>query len=274
MNKVDGEHVCDHCFENSNIEIIHDASHQPEWKFFGNSTDRKFGVELEVDRKFSEDKLDNSQVISANQCINENGDFTFFKADSSLTNGYEIVSHPCSLEIHQNSILWQETMDLLVDQDYEIFPETTGLHVHISRDSFGKTLQEQELNIAKLLILFEVNIFKIIRFSGRTNQEKIKKYCKFYGISEDETNITLLEKAKKADRYYAVNIQNEDTIEIRIFSGTLEYDQFMASLEFCSLLLDIVSKFSVQEITQTNWGKITEEGKDYEYFYSRAVNFL
>ena len=122
--------------------------------------------------------------------------------------------------------------------------------------------------------LTDEDIVKIIRFSGRVNQEKIKKYCKFYGISEDETNITLLEKAKKADRYYAVNIQNDDTIEIRIFSGMLDYNQFMASLEFCSLILDIVTKFSVQEITQLNWEKITEFGKDYEYFYSRAVNFL
>jgi len=274
MEIIDGEFVCSMCAENCQIDIIHEASHQPEWKFYGNTNDRKFGVELEIEKKFSSEELDNSQVITANQTINENGDFTFFKVDSSLTNGYEIVSHPCSLEIHQNSILWQETMDLLIDQDFEIFPDTTGLHVHIDRNSFGSTIQEQELNIAKLLILFEVNIFKIIRFSGRVNQEKIKKYCKFYGISEDETNITLLEKAKKADRYYAVNIQNDDTIEIRIFSGMLDYNQFMASLEFCSLILDIVTKFSVQEITQLNWEKITEFGKDYEYFYSRAVNFL
>jgi hypothetical protein len=42
-----------------------------------------------------------------------------------------------------------------------------------------------------------------------------------------------LTKYQNRDRYAALNWQNDNTVEFRIFRGTLKYETFMASMELC-----------------------------------------
>ena len=39
------------------------------------------------------------------------------------------------------------------------------------------------------------------------------------------------------DRYYAVNLSNDDTIEFRLFRGTLNPDSFLATLELVNTIV-------------------------------------
>lgn len=63
------------------------------------------GVELEID------KGDNvRECASALKTLSEREDYFYLKSDGSLDNGIEIVTHPCSLEYHENSFPWKEVV--------------------------------------------------------------------------------------------------------------------------------------------------------------------
>ena len=55
-----------------------------------------------------------------------------------------------------------------------------------------------------------------------------------------DNDSSLIYKAKKKDgnseRYVAINLKNSQTIEIRIFRGTLNFNSFMKNIEFAHAL--------------------------------------
>lgn len=82
-------------------------------------------------------------------------------------------------------------------------------------------------------------------------QDKIQKvaqrrdntYCR-YSFCEDQEDIALIYKKYKneqiRERYIAINFQNRDTIEFRIFKGTLYTDSIYAYLEFCDSIIEFL----------------------------------
>lgn len=241
-------YYCEACWREKENEysVIYQYNYKPTPEFYGsnNRNDLFLGVELEVDGRGEDD--DNAQKI-----IDIMNEFVYCKHDGSLNNGFEIVSHPATLEYHRNKANWDEALEELKELGYKSHDaETCGLHVHLSRKAFGSSSEEQDLNIMKLLYLFEKFWDKIKRFSRRTD-EQINRWAARYGLIEpiDE----LLERAKGAGRYYAVNLQPYNTIEIRIFRGTLKYNTFIATLEFCQHLYNTVMNRSIEELQQMTW---------------------
>ena len=92
---------------------------------------------------------------------------------------------------------------------------TCGLHVNISRLAFGCTYEQQEAAIARLLYFVEKFWAELLRFSRRTQSQMnhAKNSC--------------------AGRYTAVNLTNADTVEIRMFRGTLKLNTLKATLPVC-----------------------------------------
>ena len=63
-------------------------------------------------------------------------------------------------------------MNAAVSMGYRSHQATTcGLHVHISRDAFGRTEQAQEAAIARLLFFVEKHWNELLKFSRRTNRQ-------------------------------------------------------------------------------------------------------
>lgn len=262
-NENDGCTYCEDCINNHNI--IHDYDYKPDPEFYGEGI-RFFGVELEVD------KGDYCQETAGT--IQDNNNEIYCKHDGSLDDGFEIVSHPCTIDYHLNSLDWQGIMEICKDNNFLSHDAVTcGLHVHISRKAFGNNNTEQELNIAKLIYLFEKFWSQIKIFSRRTEQQ-INNWAKNYGLTTINEAIT--ESKNKKGRYYAVNLNNTHTIEIRIFRGTLKYNTFAATLQFCDLLMDIVTKNDIQQVQALTWQDITTQIVKHqeltEYFIQRELN--
>jgi len=154
--------------------------------------------------------------------------------DGSLSSsGFEIVSHPASLDYHTNKLGWKELMDVCLDNDYRSHDtETCGLHIHLSRTFLGNNEIEQELNTAKLIILFDrFWTSHIIPFSRR-NVETITRWADKPSLEcvNTETENEIVDKVKKyksLGRYKAINLQNSETIEFRLFRGTLNFNTLM-----------------------------------------------
>ncbi|WP_312635403.1 hypothetical protein [Oscillibacter sp.] len=87
---------------------------------------------------------------------NREAEHIYIKHDGSLNKGMEIVTHPMTLDYHKARMLWAAAMEMALAKGYYSHrAETCGLHVYVSRISFGKTEDAQEAVIARILFFVE-----------------------------------------------------------------------------------------------------------------------
>ena len=274
---MDGR-VCQSCAHDirKNLTYLHPYAYKPEPIFYSLPSELMkpyYGIELEIDREEEDynSHIENHAVEIHNQsngsdlCDYEK--YVYIKQDGSLDKGMELVTHPCTYAYHMQKMGWKYILDECDRQGYSSHDiGTCGIHIHISKVAFGSTITKQELNIAKLLLFFETNWSNIKKFSRR-NTDSIKKYCDRYGnLSVSEPVEETVKKAKDAKgRYFAVNLQNENTIEIRIFRGTLKIETFKASLQFTHLLTELMPTISLQDTLNLTWNNLIETASEKGY---------
>jgi hypothetical protein len=240
--------------EEEGAKLINGYSYKPTPKFFTLPYDDKntpfLGIELEIERRNS-NSIKHGEL--AQQIENERW---YFKSDGSLTDGFEIVTHPLTFNylIHaKESIL--NSLKVISDNGYNSYnANTCGMHVHISKKSFT-TWQ-----LYRFMKFFVENKEFIIGIS----QRKLDKLQKWANI-EDESNSELIYKAKKKDgnsaRYVAINLQNYATIEVRIFRGTLNPQSFYKNIEFVYSLFMYTKEFN--EISLDGYKEYISNSCDY-----------
>ena len=103
MDDLDDVPYCEHCYHILYREPIHHYHYVPEFHFFG-SGKRYFGVELEID-KGGEDKDNAKEILDVGNAESEY-DRIYCKHDGSLVDGFEIVTHPMTLEYHESQMPW------------------------------------------------------------------------------------------------------------------------------------------------------------------------
>ena len=218
-----------------------------------------YGVELEVDN--GDDRED---VASELQAITND---IYCKDDGSLNDGIEIVSHPATLDHHLNSLPWEKLTDIARENGFRSHNTTTcGLHVHASRILFGKTRQAQDLTIAKIMLLFDKYWSnEILKFSRRISLSAIEEWSKkpdAYILPTDTTG-EAREKVKcyTRDRYRAINLCNAETVEFRIFRGTLKVDTIKATIAWVDAIIKFCKRTSLEHLDSTTWHDIFKTTK-------------
>ena len=151
------------------------------------------------------------------------------KSDGSIQNGFEIVTCPATLDIHLQvfkSFFDNLPPDLTVKSN-------VGMHVHISRKPLS------QLTIGKITEFLnrDENKTFIHHIAGR----KDNHYCKM-----DKTrSITFPWRYKHGgDRYNALNLNNQNTIEVRLFATPMDYKTFASRIQFVQALVDYCSPAS------------------------------
>ncbi|MGN1339172.1 MAG: amidoligase family protein [Oscillospiraceae bacterium] len=263
-----------YCEECAPDENVHSYSYKPDPVFhrigyhgFRPSIDGErqplyLGVELEVDNGNDE------------SCVSSkfDEDDVYCKEDGSLGSyGFEIVSHPRTLESHKEYD-WGEIMDKCLHYEYRSHNTSTcGLHIHVNRDFFG-TYTDSDLAAAKLILLmarFWDGFF--VPFSRRSSDalsEWAEKPLSTDTPEKGDTIETIQEKVRNAarNRYKAVNVRNRDTIEFRLFRGTLRYETFIATLELVDGLCNWVNNHTLDEALDATLEDIlnSEEFKEFD----------
>lgn len=112
---------------------------------------------------------------------------------------------------------------------------------------------KQDAVIARILYFFEKFWDELLKFSRRTPRQ-LERWAARYGYKEQPRDI--LEHAKKGchgGRYTCVNLQNPDTVELRIFRGSLRYSTLMATLQLADRICDAALYLSDQELQALSW---------------------
>ena len=240
--------LCYSCY-NSRHKAICDYYYKPEPLFRGDGP-RYFGVELEIDGAGE----DGESACEIMEIANSNGlENLYCKHDGSLDDGFEMVTHPMTLDYHMREMPWKNILHSAVQMGYTSHQAgTCGLHVHVNRNAFGETERERDAVIARILFFFEKNWEELLKFSRRT-QSQLNHWAACYGYKDQPKE--LLDHAKKgnAGRYTSVNLTNADTIEFRIFRGTLKYNTLIATLQLLDRICDVALFLSDDQIKEMSW---------------------
>lgn len=240
-----GNRVCFSCYNSpenrkSFIRRYHDT---PELMFYKDNTEDKtprnfkgFGVELEVD-----EGLENNERISK-LTIDTLKNEAYTMRDGSVPKGFEIITHPHE-EKSLFSMEWKKLFTELKRRRYNSERGgKCGLHLHISKRYF-----KDEKAVCKMLYFYEKFQTDILRFSRR-EKSSVERWCSFYTRPKDRITLKKAENIHYTynhdvrghdHKYKCVNFQKENTIEIRIMRGTIDYKDFIATLKF---MIEIAKK--------------------------------
>lgn len=222
-----GDTYCERCW--SLISVIHDYSYNPSPKFLnlteqkGNSKNLYMGLELEV--SYPEKIEDKGKKLKAFlEKINVCGMY-YLKHDSSIQ-GFEIVTHPFTLEYGIKYMKLKEILDWLKFQGFLSNNDCNcGLHIHFNEDFFNMD------NKTKLRIF--INRYKQLLFKLSGRKEINNEFCVYekYNLQKFLSNI------KQKGRHWALNMNtSKGTMELRIFVGTLNLNILLGALEFVHCL--------------------------------------
>ena len=145
------------------------------------------------------------------------------KSDGSIRNGFEIVTCPATLDIHLD--IFKKFYDN-IPPDLKI-EKNVGMHVHISR----KPLSQLTLGkMTEFLNRAENKLF-IGFIAGRIDNA--------YARMDSGRNVTYAWRNKNGgDRYNALNLNNSNTVEVRLFATPMNYKEFASRLQFVQALVD------------------------------------
>lgn len=220
-----------------------------------------FGVELETD--YYKDRDGAAEDLAA---ICQNDSLFWLENDSSLEDGIEIISQPCTLDYHLTMFPWWDIQKIVGKHGGKSHETTTcGLHIHFNRSFFGRL---QYLPQVKLIYLFEKFWDELVVFSRR-DPHSLEHNAKKYGrpLFDCAARKKVRELHLDFYRYQAVNIRPSATIEIRIFRGTLEVPTILASIELTDFLVRLVATTSTRKLQALTWAKAKEamSNKGYQY---------
>jgi len=211
----------------------------------GEGTRRYYGVEIEYNDQ-NADNLPNTVP---------SGDESEFWYTSDDSVELEVVSQPTTLQAFQysgflNVIKAANNMDMLT--------KGAGMHVHVNRASLGCGARAQNETIMKLVLIFNNNWEAIKEYSGRVYETDLLQWAKLNDLTvQDALSLTREEYAKIIDgkkwcsnRYYALNLTNQATVELRIFNTTTDYKALLERIEWFDELIEYCTKHSAKECNE------------------------
>lgn len=232
-----------------------DYKEKINFKEFG--TGRLYGFELEVER-LNLFYLTNEELINI---IGKNREWLYFMEEPSLINGFEIISHPCSLEFLEKHLpkLLEDLQLLSLGSFY-----TAGLHFHVHRSVFGNSTQQQLSHIGNLIKIVNNNFNLIKKMCGRTHDNEYSQNWKnlksnvellnienplFLGSNKCTDNSEYVHKVLRKDystnngrseiRNKPINLLKKTTVEFRLPQSTVNYEDFIGRLYLYNELINL-----------------------------------
>lgn len=261
---VGDSHDVSECRDEHESEQINSYSYRPAPIFHTGMSEETssstpfmgFELEMEIDGYVNE---------AAEYAVSRIGDRAYLKHDASLSDGFELVTHPHTLLGYRESFPFDMLQVLVDDHKAKSWRTSTcGLHVHISRAAFqGLTHQ------AAFTHLIQDNPAQMSRLAGRTNSQ----WAKFGGETDGMGKpVTIAKKVRNGgtwDRYQAVNTLNRSTIEVRIFRGSMMTRRVMMALELVDAAFHYTRNKGAKALTsgQLTWpefAKWLRNRKEYE----------
>lgn len=256
MRTYRGRTLCGNCFSNYADNCLNSYGYKPApvFGYIGNDGEAKyctrseslsaipFGLEWEFNDSdegtITALELTEAGTIDGNQRA-------YCKHDGSLaTEGVECVFHPMTIDYMEKTDILKKIEVAAIGCDVDSSPEHAGIHFHVPREKlYNFNSADSKIKaLGKLDYFFATNKDKVVKFCRRTNLG----YCMFpkkLTIDANETakNIyTRYYEKHSSDRYVAVNNENYNTVEFRIFGSTTNSELVKLYARYTEALIDCV----------------------------------
>lgn len=151
----------------------------------------------------------------------------YLKHDGSLSNGFEVVTHPGTIEWWQeedNKVLL--SLANLTGRCRSFHSSNCGMHIHMSKGAFTS------FHLMRFLH-FIYNNQQFVEFIA---QRRSTGYARFNLSDKRAVVKNAKTKYGSSGRFVAVNLENAETIELRVFKGNLEPFRVLKNIEFAHAL--------------------------------------
>jgi hypothetical protein len=186
------------------------------------------------------------------------------KDDGSLSDGFEIVTHPHTLSDYQTNFNWEFTSKLKREGFRSWNTDTCGLHVHVSRTAFGEGVAPWGRPDRDQLILkkqaHELRFMKLIYDNQRQVERIAGRAGNHYATFQDKGKLVSKLKygTQTNGRYSAINTENDATLEVRVFKGSLRKERVLSALEFVTASVEYTRNLKVTSKNQAlSWLRFT-----------------
>jgi hypothetical protein len=196
--------------------------------------------------------------------------YCLMEQDGSISNGFEMVTGYSGLDVHAAQLAFFK--DRFVGAKSHN-TTTCGLHIHVCKSDM--TL----LHAAKMILFINdeknLDLVTAVARRGASSYAKFKdkkgdKYWLKDALGSSNWKADRLRRIN-SDRYEALNFQNANTVEFRLFKGTLKYTTIMACLEFAYATWFFARDTSQTQLTSENFLKfICLENNRRDTAYLRA----
>ena len=237
--------ICDNCTSGVYVKNINSYGTKPKPIFKNYKYDkniplgkRYYGLELEYS---------NTDSIKVKETMFDlyKDKWLYNKSDGSLNNGVEIVTSPCDYK----SIMC--LLDKMKEPIKNItsgtkYTQNAGIHIHVSKKSIPS------YNIYKLsYLLNNIQAKELSSIMFYLSGRNVKVSDNYSGIY---TKIGGTTKFKNdTDRYLALNLTNEHTIEFRIFKATNDMDKVKSYINFVESMINFVDITPFKEVNLNNY---------------------
>lgn len=221
---IKSENCCKYCFQGMKLQNInnnlrfHNYYFKPYPVFYPKSEDKKLylGLQLQIGG------VKDYNIVNKFAAYNENN-FFYIKKDSTIPKyGCEIVTYPATMQYHlSDKPTWKKILRSAKRYHFKSYNiSNCGLHIHINKNFLNQN------QIAKLDEFVNTNQQFFKNLSKRKSQ-----FSRFLIKPKD-----LYGKPINQNRHCALNLCPKNTIQFRMFKGTLKYTSIMAYIEFINYL--------------------------------------
>lgn len=244
----DDKYYCDSCFTShcrDDDPPIRQYGYTPKTEYHHHRDEKTgrnalyLGVEIETQPKRDNRNLDDDVT----ECGLADSALFYCKEDGSISEGFEIVSHPATLAYWQE-YEWGFTKELR-GWGYQSYNDAScGMHVHVSRRCLST------YSIYKLLRFFKLNEALVYQLSRRQSRSQLDQYANLGENWTRRGTNQLSNKAKRGNnqRYEAINLQNSHTVEFRVFQGTLVPESIHRNIALCAALAHFVNRCGARQM--------------------------
>ena len=191
-----------------------------------------YGVELESE-DYPNDMGDILETLSVRRVGHA-------ETDGSLDRGAEFITQPSDLASWRgefgNTI--KSYMSDVMASGGEFERYTCGTHVHVSRTAF-----KNDSHLARFATFMVHNPDFVYKVSGRSD---LDQWCRVTKLVKGQMSHAV--KYKTGDRYRAVNLNNQATVEVRMFAGSNDYDEVLGYVELVAALAEYTRDITVNHI--------------------------